>query len=100
MMPHKPNNYLIAGGSFSLIAAIMHIFIIIGGPDWYRFFGAGEGMAQLAEKGSSYPSTITLIIAATLALWALYAFSGAGIIRKLPLLKVGIISIATIYLLT
>jgi putative oxidoreductase len=54
----KTNIYLVAGGILSMIASLLHIAIIIGGPDWYRFFGAGEGMAQLAEGGSSYPRLI------------------------------------------
>ena len=94
----KVNRYLVAGGILSAIASLLHIAIIIGGPAWYRFFGAGEGMAQLAENGSTYPTIITTIIAIILALWGLYAFSGAGIIRRLPLLKLALGTISMIYI--
>jgi hypothetical protein len=82
----------------SFIAAILHIAVIFGGPDWYRFFGAGEEMAQLAETGSIQPTIITLLIAVILSTWALYALSGAGIISRLPLLKLGLSVITIIYL--
>ncbi len=83
----------------SLIAALLHIAIIIGGPDWYRAFGAGEEMAIMAEEGSWYPALVTSGIAFVLFLWALYGFSGAGLIRRLPLLKSGLVIISAIYLM-
>jgi hypothetical protein len=93
------NYWLISGGILSAIAALMHIAIIIGGPDWYRFFGAGEDMARAAEQGKLMPTLITLGIATMLAIWAAYAFSGAGLIVRLPLLRTGLAIISTIYLL-
>jgi hypothetical protein len=96
----SPLNYwLIAGGILSAIAALMHIAIIIGGPDWYRFFGAGEGMARAAEQGRLMPTLVTLGISAVLAIWSAYAFSGAGLIPRLPLLQTALVIISSIYLL-
>ena len=82
----------------SAIAAVLHLAVIAGGPDWYRFFGAGEAMAQAAERGSVMPALITLGIAIILGIWAAYAFSGAGLIRRLPLLRMGLVTISFIYL--
>lgn len=93
------NRWLILGGTLSALAALLHVAVIVGGPSWYRFFGAGEAMARAAERGSSTPALLTLAIAAMLMLWALYAFSGAGIIRRLPLLRTALILISAIYLL-
>ena len=95
----RGRNWLIVGGALSALAALLHLAVIVGGPDWYRFFGAGEGMARMAERGSLYPAAITCGIALVLAIWALYAFSGAGLIRRLPLLRTGLVAISTIYLL-
>ncbi|HEX8670561.1 MAG TPA: hypothetical protein VF710_01660 [Longimicrobium sp.] len=89
---------LVSGGLLTAVAALLHVAIILGGPDWYRFFGAGERMARLAARGSVYPAVITACIAATLAVWALYAFSGAGVIRRLPLLRLALTLIAAVYL--
>ena len=38
------NYWLITGGILSAVAAVLHIAVIIGGANWYRFFGAGEGI--------------------------------------------------------
>ena len=93
------NPALVIGGVLSLAASLLHIGCIIGGPAWYRFFGAGEAMATMAEQGSITPTLITLGIAAVLAIWAAYAFSGAGLIRRLPLLRTGLVAISAVYLL-
>ena len=83
----KPNPWLLAGGWLSLAAALLHLAVIVGGPDWYRFFGAGEAMARAAERGSWMPALVTLGIAGLLSVWAAYAFAAAGMIRRLPLIK-------------
>ncbi len=93
------NPWLLAGGVLSAIAAVLHLAIIAGGPAWYRFFGAGEAMAQLAARGSIRPTLITLGIATVLGIWSAYALSGAGLIGRLPLLRLGLIVITGIYLL-
>jgi hypothetical protein len=90
--------FLILAGSLSLLAAVLHLAVIVGGPDWYRFFGAGEGMARMAERGMIQPTLITIGIVAVLAIWAAYAYSGAGVIPRLPLLRTGLVVITGIYL--
>jgi hypothetical protein len=77
----------------------MHLAVIVGGPDWYRFFGAGEEMARMAERGSPLPALITLGIAALLATCAAYALSAAGQIRRLPLIRTALVAISAVYLL-
>lgn len=93
------NPWLATAGVLSLIASLLHIACIFGGPDWYRFFGAGEAMAQAAERGEAYPALVTFAIAAILAIWAAYAFAGAGLIRRLPLMRSALVAITAIYLL-
>ena len=90
--------FLILAGSLSALAALLHVAVIFGGPDWYRFFGAGEGMARMAERGMIEPTLITLSITAILAGWAAYAFSGAGVIPRLPLLRTALVAITVVYL--
>ncbi len=90
---------LILGGLLSAGASVLHLAVIAGGPDWYRFFGAGEGMAGLAEQGSWLPAIVTLGIALVLALWSAYAFSGAGLLPRLPLLRTALVLISAVYLL-
>ena len=92
------NNLLVSAGYLSFFAALLHVSCIFGGPDWYRFFGAGEHMAQMAANGDLYPTIATLVIATVLSVWALYALSGAGIIFKLPFIKTCLVVISAIYL--
>lgn len=82
----------------STLAGLLHVVVIVGGPDWYRFFGAGEELARAAERGSLMPAVITAGIAAVLFVWALFAFSGAGRIAQVPLLRTGLVAISAIYL--
>lgn len=89
---------LLLGGVLTAGAALLHVGIIIGGPAWYRFFGAGERMARMAARGSMQPALVTASIAAILGVWALYAFSGAGVIRRLPFLRLALTLIAAVYL--
>ena len=55
-------------------------------------------MARAAERGSPVPALITAAIAAILALCAAYAFSGAGLIGRLPLVRVGLLVISAVFL--
>ena len=93
------NKWLVTAGMMSAAAALLHVATIAGGPGWDRFFGAGEEMARAAERGSAMPALVTAAIAFILLLWAFYAFSGAGLVRRLPLMRTALLLITAIYLL-
>jgi hypothetical protein len=93
------NTFLIVGAALSAIAAALHIGCIFFGAPWYRFFGAGERIARLAESGSWYPTIVTSVIVVVLIAWSLYALSGAGLVVRLPLLRPALCVITAIYLL-
>ncbi|MFC0253469.1 hypothetical protein [Massilia consociata] len=96
-MPKHVNMFLAAGALLSASAAVLHLLMIVGGPDWYRFFGAGERFARAAAQGDYYPALVTTGIAAVLGVWSVYALAGAGAIHRLPLLRPVLIVITTIY---
>jgi len=98
-MPENYNLSLILAAGLSALAAALHVAIVIGGPAWYRYFGADEQLATAAENGQQWPAIITLGIACLLGLWAVYALSGAGVIRPLPFLKLALVIITSVYLL-
>ncbi|MCJ9428631.1 hypothetical protein [Kordiimonas marina] len=98
-MTARANRPLLVAGALSALAALLHIGVIFGGPDWYRFFGAGEEMAQMAAKGDPYPAIVTVFIASVLFTWAAYAFAGAGLIRRLPLMRTALTAITAVYLI-
>jgi putative oxidoreductase len=95
---HRDRRWLLLGGLLTGAASLLHVAIIVGGPGWYRFFGAGERMARQAARGSPVPAVITAGIAAVLGVWMLYALSGAGVIRRLPFLRLALVLIAAVYL--
>jgi len=92
-----PRRLLLIGGLLSAAIAALHVAVVFVGAPAYRYFGAGEGMARLVESGSLIPPVVTLAIALVFAVWALYGFSGAGLIRRLPLLEAGLLTIGVIY---
>jgi hypothetical protein len=93
------SSWLIAAGALNAGAALLHLACIIGGPAWYRCLGAGERMARMVERGSLRPALITLGIATMLGVWSAYAFSGAGVLPRLPLLRPALIAICAVYAL-
>jgi putative oxidoreductase len=99
-IPHDSpgRRWLLSGALLTGVASLLHLAIILGGPDWYRFFGAGERLAGLAARGEFYPTVVTAGIAAVLGVWMLYALSGAGMIRRLPFLRLALVLIAAVYL--
>lgn len=89
---------LIAGAALSGVAALAHLACLVVGAPLFRLLGAGEQMARLHDAGHWYPTAVTLAIAAVLVIWAAYALSGAGAIRKLPLRKTVLSAVTAIYL--
>jgi hypothetical protein len=92
------NPWLVVAASLSAAAALLHFACIVFGAPWYRFLGAGEGLARLADVGHWYPAAMASGIAAVLFGWSLYALSGAGVIRRLPLLKPVLCLVTGVYL--
>ena len=88
---------LVAAGAFSACVAALHAAIILAGGPAYRYFGAGERMARLADRGSSEPTFITIVLVLMFASWAAYAFAGAGLIARLPRLRTVLLLIGLIY---
>ena len=98
-MSSRYSRLLLAAAAADAIAALLHLICLALGPTAYRWLGAGERMAQMAARGEAYPALVTLAIAGMLLIWALYALSGAGLIRRLPLTRVVLLLVAGVYLL-
>ncbi|NWA28522.1 hypothetical protein HX866_26880 [Pseudomonas gingeri] len=98
-MVDEYNQALVIGAACSAMAAALHIGVVILGPAGYRFAGAGKRFIRAAEAGRAFPAIITMAIALILTVWALYALSGASVIRPLPLLRPVLSAITFIYLL-
>lgn len=81
------SKHLFWTGLVAIAGALLHIAILFGGPEWYAFFGAPSGLVELARIGHPRAAISCLIIASFLFVLAAYAFSGANVIRRLPLLR-------------
>jgi hypothetical protein len=88
----------VVAGALSACVAALHVAIILAGGPAYRYFGAGERMARLADRGSSEPVVITAVLVLIFATWAAYAFAGAGLIAPLPRLRTVLLLIGLIYI--
>jgi putative oxidoreductase len=91
-------NFLKIAGILSFLTAALHIVIVFGGADWYRFFGAGEKTAILVELGSIQPTISALILALIFTGWGLYAFSGSGYLPRFPFVRTCLVLITFVYL--
>ena len=89
---------LILAGLCSAAAALAHLACVLIGAPAYRFMGAGERMARAAEAGHWPPTLLTLGITGMLGVWAWYAFSAAGLLPRLPLMRWALVLISTVYL--
>lgn len=94
-----PKSALMFAGFGMVAGAIFHIACLIGGPGWMAFAGAPNWAVESVRQGTWMGPAVTLLIAALLIFWALYAFSGAGKIRKLPCLKIILATTALILIL-
>ena len=99
MFNDRGRSLLAVGGSLSAALAVLHVVVIIMGPPGYRYFGAPDEFARMSEAGSLAPAVMTGLFAAIFAAWALYAFGGARLIPRPPLVRLGLVIIATVYIL-
>jgi putative oxidoreductase len=91
-------DFLKMAGILSFLTSALHLAIIFGGLEWYRFFGAGENTVIQAEQGSISLVISTLILAAIFTAWGLYAWSGSGVLPRFPFLRTCLILITFVYL--
>ncbi|HSB65691.1 MAG TPA: hypothetical protein VLD65_03885 [Anaerolineales bacterium] len=86
------NYLLILAGVFSFCAAIFQAVIAFV-PEWSAAFGAGDSLV------SNPPLLLVLglLVALLLAIFGLYGLSGAGVIRRLPGLRSGLLVIGLLY---
>ena len=95
----RTNKLLLAAALCSVAVALLHVYVIAEGPWAYRFFGAGEELAGLAERGSWIPTALTSGITLAFLVFAAYYLGAAGWLPRLPWQRVGLVGIATLYTL-
>ncbi len=85
---------LISGGVIASAAAIWHLLCIWGGPSWFAFARAPKQIIDSAQQGTLLAPVGTVIVAGLMFACTVFAFSAVGLIRKVPLVKPALITIA------
>lgn len=94
----KYQGILITGGVINCLIGLLHLIIPFIGPSAYIFFGAGDVMASIAETKPIVPAVTTMLLGLVFITFGLYAFSGAGIIKRLPVLHIGLAAIGGVFM--
>ncbi len=90
----KTENYALLFAAILSFCAAVYQFVISLVPKWSAFFGAGEDL-------TSKPLVLLLlgtVVAILLVIWGFYGLSGAGLVRRLPLLRLVIFLIGAVYI--
>jgi hypothetical protein len=90
---------LISAGIIASASAIWHLLCILGGPRWFIFARAPQQIIDSVQQGTLLAPIATLAVASLMFACTVFAFSAAGLIRKVPFLKSALIAIATLCIL-
>jgi hypothetical protein len=89
---NRPSYLLILAGVLSFCAAVFQAVIAFV-PAWSAAFGAGDALVS----NPLLLLILGLLVALLLVTFGLYGLSGAGVIRRLPLLRLGLLLIGLLY---
>jgi hypothetical protein len=98
MRPKFPKLVLLLGAIANFCIALFHLVIVFVGAPGYRYFGVTQ-LAEMQEKGSMVPTALTLGLTIMFTLFATYALSGAGVLRRWPFLRTVLLTVGAIYIL-
>lgn len=84
------DKFLIIGGAIAGCAALWHLLMVIGGPNWYAFARAPQYIVDSAKEGTFVAPVGAVAIAILMFSCTAYSFSGAGLFGKIPLLKLAL----------
>ncbi len=90
---------LISAGVIASASALWHLFCILGGPSWFAFARAPQQIIDSAQQGTYLAVVGTVIVATLMFACTVFAFSSSGLIRRVPLVKPALASIALLCIL-
>ncbi|HEU4882930.1 MAG TPA: hypothetical protein VFT45_11805 [Longimicrobium sp.] len=93
---HPPSRWLTAAAALCFGIALLHAAMIFMDPHAYGYFGAPQ-LGRAKAAGYSYPDLMTVGLVLVFATFGAYALSGAGRIRRLPLLPVALVLIGAVF---
>ena len=84
------------GGAIAFLTGSWHLACIVGGPSWVTFARAPDFIIESAERGTYLMPLGAVLISMLFYACTLYALSGAGLIKKIALMRTALIVIASI----
>lgn len=95
---HPPSRWLTLAAALCFGIALLHAAIIFMDPYAYGYFAAPQ-LGRAKAAGYWYPDVMTAGLVVIFATFGAYALSGAGRIRRLPLLRVALVLIGAVFAL-
>jgi hypothetical protein len=93
---NPPSRWLTAAAVLCFAISLLHAAMIFMGPDAYRYFGAPQ-LGRAEARGYAYPDQMAAGLVLVFAAFGAYALSGAGRIRRLPLLRVALVLVGAVF---
>ncbi len=88
--------FLVIAAMIAIGTALAHMSCIFLGPECYATQMAPPQIVESAKNGTLLAPLGTIFISSIFVVLGLYALSGAQFIRKLPLLNIGLYTIASL----
>lgn len=85
--------------AIAVAGVVIHVGAVFGGPSWFAFFNAPPGVVASARAGTWLAPVSATIIAGLMAVCALYSGSVLGLVRRPPLQRFGLATMAAVCLL-
>lgn len=82
-----------------VVASFYHVVLIFSPPSWTAFAGAPPFVVQSLVDGTWLAPTMIVVIASLLLVMAAYGASYLGWVGRLPLLRLGLGVIASLFLI-
>ena len=91
--------WIYLAAAIAACGALIHLGAMAGGAEWDAFFNAPPAVVASARAGTWLAPASAAAIALLMAICGAYACSAAGLLRRLPLLRTALASIAALCLL-
>ena len=97
-MTTSSRRWIQLAAAIAVLGALIHVAAIPAGPAWYAWFGAPPSVVASARDGT-WPAPVgAIVIALLMATCAWYACAALGAVRRPPLLRTGLATMAAICL--
>ncbi|WP_269533765.1 hypothetical protein [Chitinimonas sp. BJYL2] len=89
----------LVGAGIAFFGALIHSIAPVIGPDWYAFLHAPKWVVTSAQNGTWHAPIGTAVVGTLMFACGIYALSGLGVIKRIPLTTPALWTISSICLL-